>query len=147
MSRKEHIEAVTLLVGHFGRKMAHQGCENKKMHKVTMGQTTLLLQIGRSKNKNGLTISEIAERIGVSRSAITQIADTMFEHGLIERIENPDDKRSVRIVLTEKSRKYLKGYRKKMIDAASRMLDCLDDSELEDLHSMLLRIDERSNNS
>lgn len=140
MDRKRHIEDVTFLIGRFGRILAHQGCGAKPSSGVTMGQTTLLVYIGHSVKNGGLTISEIADQIGVSRSAITQIVDIMIEHGLVERIENPVDKRSVKIILTEKSKRYLKEYRTKMIEMASHTFEPLDDKELEAFHNTLCKI-------
>ena len=48
------------------------------------------------------TMSEIANALGVSLSAITGIIDRMVKHGYVERIRDESDRRLVRVQLTEK---------------------------------------------
>jgi MarR family transcriptional regulator, organic hydroperoxide resistance regulator len=48
------------------------------------------------------TMSEIANTLGVSLSAITGIIDRMVKHGLVKRLRDDSDRRLVRVQLTEK---------------------------------------------
>jgi DNA-binding MarR family transcriptional regulator len=45
--------------------------------------------------------TEIAERAGLSRQAITQIVDELEAAGVVERTPDPDDARAKRVVYTE----------------------------------------------
>lgn len=47
-----------------------------------------------------LTLSELAERLSCVRSNITQLVDRLEADGLVRRIADPDDRRSVRAELT-----------------------------------------------
>lgn len=48
-----------------------------------------------------LTLSELAERLSCVRSNITQLVDRLESDGLVRRVADPDDRRSVRAELTE----------------------------------------------
>jgi DNA-binding MarR family transcriptional regulator len=48
-----------------------------------------------------LTLSELAERLSCVRSNITQLVDRLEADGLVRRVADPDDRRSVRAELTE----------------------------------------------
>jgi len=47
-----------------------------------------------------LTLSELAARLACVRSNITQLVDRLEADGLVRRVDDPDDRRSVRAELT-----------------------------------------------
>jgi DNA-binding MarR family transcriptional regulator len=49
-------------------------------------------------------VSGIGEEMGVSNPAASQAVERLVQMGMIERTEDPDDRRSKRLVLTEKGR-------------------------------------------
>ena len=51
-----------------------------------------------------LTLSELAERLSCVRSNITQLVDRLEADGLVRRVADPADRRSVRAELTELGR-------------------------------------------
>ena len=53
---------------------------------------------------DGITISELAERVSLESSTLTGIIDRMEKSGYVERTMNPDDRRSVLVLLTEMAR-------------------------------------------
>lgn len=53
---------------------------------------------------DGITISELAERVSLESSTLTGIIDRMEKSGYVERMMNPDDRRSILVFLTEKAR-------------------------------------------
>jgi DNA-binding MarR family transcriptional regulator len=48
-----------------------------------------------------LTLGELAARLSCVRSNITQLVDRLEADGLVRRVDDPDDRRSVRAELTE----------------------------------------------
>lgn len=76
------------------------------------------------------TMSELAEALCVSKSAATQLLDTMVESGLVERYNDQYDRRVVRLRLTKKSRKYHKAAYNHAIQMFTQMFEVLDDDEL-----------------
>ena len=49
-------------------------------------------------------VSEIGDQLGVSNAAASQAVDRLVGLGLIERTEDPDDRRAKRLALTQKGR-------------------------------------------
>jgi DNA-binding MarR family transcriptional regulator len=49
-------------------------------------------------------VSEIGEHTGISNAAASQMVDRLFQMGLIERVESPDDRRAKQLTLTAKGR-------------------------------------------
>jgi DNA-binding MarR family transcriptional regulator len=52
-------------------------------------------------------VGEIASQMGVSNAAASQLVDKLVQHGLVERTEDPDDRRAKRLSLTPKGRQVL----------------------------------------
>jgi len=53
-------------------------------------------------NRDGLTISEMGEKLFIKNSTMTALIDRMERDGLVRRERDPEDRRSVRVFLTEK---------------------------------------------
>lgn len=51
-----------------------------------------------------LTLSELAERLSCVRSNITQLVDRLEADGLVVRVDDPSDRRSIRAELTDLGR-------------------------------------------
>lgn len=70
-------------------------------HGLRLGQFQLLYRLW---EHDGLTPRELAEQIGVEMPTVTRTVQRMVRDGLVRREDNPLDKRSVRIFVTEKGR-------------------------------------------
>lgn len=68
-------------------------------HKLTVTMGFALLNISREK---GTPATKIAPLLGMEPRSLTRLIKKMEEDGLVERRPDPEDKRSVRIFLTEK---------------------------------------------
>ena len=51
--------------------------------------------------RNGQPFHEVVEEMGVSKQATSQLVDTLVERGYVARKPDPDDRRRVRVDLTE----------------------------------------------
>lgn len=49
-------------------------------------------------------VNELANYLGITRAAVSQLLDPLFDAGLVLRSENPDDRRVKLIALTDKGR-------------------------------------------
>lgn len=72
-----------------------------------VGQDMLLLQLW---PEEGLTQSELAERLYIQPATVTKTLQRMEQTGLIERRGDPDDQRVSRVYLTEQGRALLQPY-------------------------------------
>jgi DNA-binding MarR family transcriptional regulator len=55
---------------------------------------------------DGQRFKDLAETIGCTRPTMTGIVDTLEKNALVRREPNPDDRRSLLVVLTEKGRRF-----------------------------------------
>ena len=53
-------------------------------------------------------VTDLGEHLGVSSAAASQMLERLVEEGLIERSEDPDDRRMKKITLTDKGSKVMK---------------------------------------
>jgi DNA-binding MarR family transcriptional regulator len=79
-------------------------------------------------------VSEIGEQMGVSNAAASQAIDRLVVQGLIERTEDPIDRRAKRLALTPKGRALMQ----KGIDARSQWVADLTDAFTMEQQSMIV---------
>jgi len=78
-----------------------------------------------------LPMSGLAEILDVFQASATGIVDRMEQRGLVERHRGDDDRRVVRVALTDEGRKLITGMANERRDRMAMMLEQLDDDELE----------------
>ena len=79
---------------------------------VNSGDSRLLLHLGSRGITHGnvfrrqgvRVLHRIAEHLGVSNAAASQMVDRLVGMGLLERSEDPDDRRAKALALTEKGK-------------------------------------------
>lgn len=55
----------------------------------------------------GTRITELADRVGISKQAVSQLVDDLEGVGVLARVPDPDDARARRVIFTERGRKAL----------------------------------------
>lgn len=73
----------------FARKMAGEG--------VTVAEWVMLRSLYDS---DAIAPSVLAAKMGMTRGAISKLADRLLDKGMIKRTENPDDKRGHKLLLS-----------------------------------------------
>lgn len=77
----------------------------KKLCKLNIGPAHMNVLFLLCSLKKAPTISRISRALSISLAMMTRIIDRLEEKGLVERNTDPDDRRAIRITLTEKGRK------------------------------------------
>jgi len=72
-----------------------------KQYGITLGQSFILFAL---KEKEGLSLGGMADKLNLDNSAITGLIDRMESDNLLVRKVDPEDRRSFLIYLTEKGR-------------------------------------------
>jgi MarR family transcriptional regulator, organic hydroperoxide resistance regulator len=88
------------------------------------------------------TIKDLAERFGMSPSAVTQTVDGLVEERLLERREGEDDRRQVFVSLTAKGKTMAAEAKKEQFKSMTKLLEPLSDEELivlMTLHQKIIR--------
>ena len=68
---------------------------------LSMPQFSILMQMH---YKGQTSISEISERMDITNAASSQLVDRLVHSGLLERTENPDDRRAKDLTLSPKGK-------------------------------------------
>lgn len=91
-------------------------------------------------NNKELTIKEIGKITGLAKTSLTSMLDRMEEKGLIRRKDNSEDKRSIKIMLTDKAKELEKDYN----DISNKMSNIFyknfSDKEINEIENYLERI-------
>ena len=65
---------------------------------LTLSQTLILLSIP----FDGVTISNLSEKLGIDISTMTRNIQRIEKKNLVKRLPNPDDKRSIKLFLSQR---------------------------------------------
>ncbi|MBR4540432.1 MAG: MarR family transcriptional regulator [Clostridia bacterium] len=74
------------------------------MHHPPMFPREMLLLALLEENENGVRQKDIADKIGINASSLSEQIDRLEQDHYLERQANPEDRRSTLIVLTEKGK-------------------------------------------
>lgn len=85
-------------------------------HGLSEGRFTLMFMLER--HRDGLSPHVLADQAGVARATVTGLVDGMVRDGLVERHDNPLDRRSNLVVLTRKGRTLIR----KVFNSQARQL-------------------------
>lgn len=99
-------------------------------NRITHSQWFVLKIIEHYKSKS---IKDIAETLGISSSAATQLVDGLVQSGFVTRKEDPNDRRLVQLELSPKGKKHLATTKEKRITEMANIFGSLTDKELEEL--------------
>jgi DNA-binding MarR family transcriptional regulator len=96
-------------------------------------------------HKEGISVKGLAEGASVTPGAITQFVDTLVEKGLVERANDPKDRRIVRLKLTDGARSQFEQFKTEHLASMCRVFDVLSDDEIRQLIAILTKIDASHN--
>ncbi|MFC2068080.1 MarR family winged helix-turn-helix transcriptional regulator [Chloroflexota bacterium] len=84
-----------------------------------------------------LTISEIGKKTLITKPQMTHLVDRLIKLGLVERLPDTNDRRRIKIVLTNKGKAALEERRQIIKTNLNKMLSCLNDEELKEFSKAL----------
>ena len=83
------------------------------------------------------TITEIAQHLAISKSNMTPIIDKLLLENMIDRVEDPKDRRVLRIALTQKAWDLLQVHANKFKETIQQRIVNLSTEDLATLNSVL----------
>lgn len=90
---------------------------------LSPGHVQVLIALGKGPH----SIGRLAEAVGVSPPAVSQIVDRLSEHGMVERRHDPSDRRVVLVDyvpgMQDIARRMMEGRGRKLTEALGRMTD------------------------
>jgi DNA-binding MarR family transcriptional regulator len=89
------------------------------------------------KNGGEMTPSEIAENVFREKNSVTAVINTLERQGVVRREPSPDDRRSVKVVITEKGWKEANRLNPIAQELSREALSCMDKEQVEALIGMM----------
>jgi DNA-binding MarR family transcriptional regulator len=71
---------------------------------LSMPQFSMMMQMY---HRGACGMSEVSERFEITPAAASQLVDKLVQSGLVQRVEDPTDRRAKLLSLTEKGRKFI----------------------------------------
>jgi DNA-binding MarR family transcriptional regulator len=102
-----------------------------KKHDVSLIRFNIMSTLFR--NGGEMTPSEIAENVFREKNSVTAVINTMERQGVVRREPSTDDRRSVKVVITDKGWKEANRLSPIAQELCREALSCMDKSQVEDL--------------
>jgi len=83
-------------------QMSHQFLQHLKKHNLSEPQYNVLRVLKGYQSEGAVSIGFLKERMLEKSSDVSRIVDKLYTQGLVERKENPKDRRQKDIIITEK---------------------------------------------
>ncbi|MBN1162020.1 MAG: MarR family transcriptional regulator [Dehalococcoidales bacterium] len=136
--REDLLQTVTQRLMSLMRHVRHPGPPPEPA--LSPPQVHLMFTIGRKKTE-GLSMKELAELSRITPGAVTQFVDGLVERGLVARESDPNDRRIVRLKLTELAKNQFEKFRKEHLVSMSRIFEALNDDEIKQLIALFTKMD------
>jgi DNA-binding MarR family transcriptional regulator len=88
----------------------------------------------------GTRITEIADKLGITKQAVGQLVDDLVAWGLVRRVPDPDDARARRVVWTAKGRRGLMEGLAHLKELEGELAGALGEARFAALHDTLLAL-------
>lgn len=122
-----YIDKLDEMLPHMVRRM-HQEMAQSLQEGITANQFFVMKMIA---DRGQMTVSEVAEAFSVSLSAVTSLVDRLYKGGMVERRRSEDDRRVVRLELTEEGRNMVNTCQAGRRRVIQRYISRLEEKELE----------------
>ena len=113
----------------------------KKNINLSINEMHMIEHIGKASN-SGLSISEIAEKMNITRPSATVAVNKLEKKGYVQKIDSVEDGRVVHVVLTREGRKIDKFHHYYHRNMVREISDGLSDMEKECLMKVIQKLDD-----
>jgi DNA-binding MarR family transcriptional regulator len=87
-----------------------------------------------------MSVSEISNKLAVSKPNMTHLIDNLINYGLAERKPSTVDRRVINIYITSKGRQYVDKQKKRIISSLQLAFDNLSNEDLQVLSDALIKM-------
>ena len=87
-----------------------------------------------------LPLSRLAERLSCVKSNVTQVVDRLEVEGLVTRVDDPQDRRSVLATVTDEGRRLYEAGNGALAEAEKHLLEGLTESDRKQLGELLKQV-------
>ena len=126
MNLTEHLSDISLNYFALLRKLSSK-------YDLTLSQALLLLYVP----YDGISVSDLSEKLGVDISTMTRNIQRIDKQGLIKRIPNEHDKRSIKLFLSKRGQKIVLLLNDDISNRISSILSKYDFEQIEQIQNSL----------
>lgn len=138
MDFDKHTVQVSMLLLSIARKSIKSSIERVNVEDLRPPQAMFLIGLLKTVS---MTMSEIAAETRVHPTVVTRFMDSMVDKGFVERRHDEDDRRVVRVSLTEKGKETAEKLLQNYLDRVDAALKGASKKERDSLIAQLNRID------
>ena len=135
--RKAQIQELLEGMSAMRRNMPFRGIESNKMPRITPSQWGVVMLIGQ---RGKVSMKEVAKTLHMTSSAVTQLVDGLVENGYVIRQENTEDRRTVMLTLSKKTKNQVAKMREHMVKRFLEVFEVLTDEEFDQFCALQKRI-------
>ena len=84
-----------------------------------------------------MTMSELVQRIHMSKQQMTKIVNRLVEHEFVSRVYDPQNRRVIKVQITEKALAYIKQFSTKNTECFGPLLEKMDEKDLTDFRQAI----------
>ncbi|HEX6559095.1 MAG TPA: MarR family transcriptional regulator [Longimicrobiales bacterium] len=132
VSNAHHLLACVLRVANLVEQRLEHALEPTGLSLAKLGALRHLAEA-----QEPLALGQLAERIACVKSNVTQLVDRLEAEGLVKRVPDPDDRRSVRAALTDLGMARYRAGEAAVIAAEAALVDELDPPDRDLLFRLL----------
>ncbi|OGO51166.1 MAG: hypothetical protein A2148_08815 [Chloroflexi bacterium RBG_16_68_14] len=143
MPLDHHVRRVSVLVPRIARNLRLAGLIDSVYHGLTTPQLLTLFILDEAAPKK-LSMTEIADDLGVSLPTTTGIVDRLVREGLAARAASPEDRRVVLVSLTRAGRSVVVRMVQALDEVMTRVLASVEEGEREAIAQAAERFHELS---
>jgi len=129
---------VAELVGAVSRRVRTAANRDLGPLGITWSQLRALRTVDRC--DRAIRMSELASRLGIARRSATSVVDDLVGHGLLERRDDPADRRAVEVAVTAAGTRLLRRLAARRRSAAQEVTAALPPDDLAILRDLLRRL-------
>jgi DNA-binding MarR family transcriptional regulator len=111
---------------HLNRQLSAEG--------VSIDQWRLMKVLSES---GGMTMGKLAEELALNSPSVTKLVDRMVEDALVYRVPDPDDRRKVRMFLSDKGAAMLTSQDKRVREHETKVEDSYGNEDAQRLKALL----------
>lgn len=134
MSKSELAQEI---IEHLSRCQRPAGLTNWKKLGLSHAQVGMLFMLSYHQDAS---VNQIADFLGVTKSAVTQLLEPLVDKRLVTRRSDPKDKRIARLSLSAKGRSQIRQIAKLKSAGLRSALISLEQKELVQLHNLLIKM-------
>jgi len=123
------------------RHSMHNFMRFAKENNFSMAQINALFRIS---HKGACGVSDLGDELGITSAAASQLLEKLVQQGLVQRSEDPQDRRNKRIVLTEQGNRILQDSIQARQGWLNQLAALFTPAEQEQLHQALQLLIEKS---